>query len=71
MSNPMDSTVEVVVKSVYGNETVYPANPQAHHLAAIAGTKTLTEFTLRQAKAMGFTIQLKADTKSLDAILGA
>ena len=65
----MDNTiVEVKIKKVkdvlgrnHGNEQVYPANALAYHLAAIAGTVTLSQSTLCHAKAMGFTIKLKAD----------
>lgn len=40
-------TIRVQVKSVYGEDKFYPACPQAQMFADIAGTKTLTEATLR------------------------
>ena len=55
----MERTIEIEAKKVYGNQTIYPVNEQAKNLAAIAGTKTLTESTLRKAKAMGFEITIK------------
>jgi hypothetical protein len=52
----MSKEIVVRVETVYGNKTIYPVNDQAKRLAALAGTKTLTESTLRHAEAMGFKI---------------
>jgi hypothetical protein len=41
--------IEITVREVYGETKYYPANVAAHALAAIAGTKTLTKATVRQA----------------------
>ena len=49
-------TIKITVKSVYGNETIYPACERAQLFAEIAGTKTLTEPTLRRIKALGYEI---------------
>ena len=35
-------TIKVQIRNVYGNETVYPACPDAVKFAALCGTKTLT-----------------------------
>ena len=48
--------IQIHIKSVYGEEKAYPKNHAAQCLADIAGTKTLTHFTLRQALSMGCTI---------------
>jgi hypothetical protein len=53
-------TIKVQIKNVYGNETVYPACPDAVTFAAIAGTKTLTPDTLRLIARLGYEIQVEA-----------
>lgn len=50
----------VTIKNVYGKEMIYPANPVAQIFADIAGQKTLSRETLRHAKALGYTIEVKA-----------
>ena len=55
--NHMDNIIQIRVKDVYGKPTVYPVNIQAHRLAHLVGTKTLTHNALAGAEAMGFTIQ--------------
>ena len=49
--------IQVEVKNVYGNETVYPYCEQAKLFARIAGTKTLTVETLKSIKALGYEIE--------------
>ena len=58
----MENTILIQIKNIYGNEMIYPANQTAQHFANIAGTKTLSVNTLRNAKLLGFTI----DTKKAD-----
>ena len=48
----------VQVKSQYGQEVVHPVCQKAKAFAAIAGTRTLTEATIRQIKALGYSIAL-------------
>ena len=55
--------IVVIIKSVYGVEKVYPACENSRRFAEIAGTKTLTEHTLRQIKAMGILVEI-TDTKT-------
>ena len=50
------TTITVTVRRVYGNPVIYPACDQARQFARIAGTKTLTLDTLRQIRALGYTI---------------
>ena len=52
------TTIQVIIKSVYGQDKAYPANDAARTLAAIAGTSTLLGRTLRQALALGLTIEV-------------
>ena len=56
--------IMVEIKSVYGEEKVYPACKLAEGFAAIAGTKTLTEHTLRCIKQMGYRIEIKTPVRS-------
>jgi hypothetical protein len=55
----MKTIAIVEIREVYGNRTIYPVNEIALNLASIAGTKTLTEPTIRHAKALGFTFEVK------------
>lgn len=52
----MTNSIQIKIKSVYGNEMIYPVCAKAKALAAIAGTRTLTRNTLVQAERLGFTI---------------
>lgn len=58
-------TIEVRVKNVYGNESVYPVCERAKAFASIAGTSTLTSNTIRGIKSLGYIIQVIQDVKSL------
>ena len=49
-------TIEFKAKNVYGLVKYYPTNEAAECLAAIAGTKTLTEETLRLAEKIGLEV---------------
>jgi hypothetical protein len=64
----MNTTILVEVRQVYGCTKVYPMNDQAKRLAGIAGTATLTPYTLQQAEAMGFTVT-QVEQKPLKEIL--
>ena len=52
-------TITVQIKSVYGNETIYPVCAKAQALANLAGTKTLTPSAIAQIKALGFDVQIQ------------
>ena len=51
--------ISVSVKTVYGNETIYPECPRAKMFANIAGTKTLTRDTIRKVRALGYRVTVK------------
>jgi hypothetical protein len=55
--------IQVSVKSVYGNDTVYPVCEKAKLFADIAGTKTLTHATLCLIERMGYTIEQVSEAK--------
>ena len=52
----------VKIKSVYGNETVYPVCETAQTFAKMLNTKTLTREALRHIKALGYSVQIEAPT---------
>ena len=52
----MNNQVTVEIKSVYGNETIYPVCEQAKFFARLAGTKTLTRGAINLIKAQGYTV---------------
>jgi hypothetical protein len=53
----METVLKVEIRSVYGEDKVYPVNNQAQMLANIAGTTTLTTKTLLLAGKMGFRVE--------------
>jgi hypothetical protein len=63
--------IQVKAKSVYGATLFYPANTAACHLAAIAGSKTLTLTVLRHAKDMGATVLIDGEQTLRDLLAAA
>jgi hypothetical protein len=55
----MELNATVLIKDIYGKQTIYPTNKVAHLLAEIAGTKTLTQRTIDTAKEMGITFEVE------------
>ena len=49
-------TLTVRTRDVYGVRTFYPADDTARAFARIAGTKTLTLATIREAQKLGYHI---------------
>lgn len=49
-------TIQVYIKSVYGNELVYPHCEQAKLMAKLAKTSTLTPKDIAIIKSMGYAI---------------
>ena len=56
MSRP---SIIVKIKEVYGERKVYPVCCYAEEFARIAGTKTLTDSTIKSIRALGFDIVLE------------
>lgn len=50
--------VEVQIKSVYGNELVYPVNENACKFAKLIGKKTLSSKDIEIIYSLGFTIKV-------------
>ena len=55
-------TITVRVTNSYGRQLVYPVCRSASVFAKIAGTKTLGSDTIAAIKALGFEIQIQAQT---------
>ena len=52
-------TIYVKIKSVYGKDKYYPCCSKGKAFAKIAGTKTLTEETIKQIQNIGFTVKVE------------
>lgn len=67
----MTLELQVIVRSNYGAPQIYPANDAGRLFAQIAGTKTLTLFTLAKAKELGYRIvQVEDPTQQLIFVPG-
>lgn len=49
--------VLVMVRNVYGNELIYPANDTAKTFAALIGKKTLDRNDFRLIRLLGFDVE--------------
>jgi hypothetical protein len=54
-------TIVVKIKSVYGNERIYPVN-FIQELEGLTGQKTLSRKHVELLKTLGFTIEVQNDT---------
>ena len=61
----MNKVLLVTIKNVYGTEMIYPVNDAAHIFANIARQKTLSRETLKNAKALGYDVQVMQPTLEL------
>lgn len=50
--------IQVTIKSVYGNECIYPACGIAKWLCELAETKTFTDRAIRICKALGYQFEV-------------
>lgn len=57
--------LKVIIKNVYGNETIYPACDQSRLFAELAKQKTLTHREIRIIKELGYTIEVVSEKISL------
>jgi hypothetical protein len=51
--------ITVKVKQVYGVDNIYPVCPQAHLLARLANTKTLTRDSIKTIKDLGYEVKIE------------
>lgn len=49
----------VEIKSVYGNELIYPACDTSRVLCRLMGKKTLSDNDVKQLKSIGYTFKVK------------
>lgn len=64
--------IQVFSRSVYGRETLYPANEVAKALAEIAGTKTLAPAVINLAKTkLGYAVEVVQEQTTLVKELAA
>ena len=55
-------SVTVKIRNVYGEDKIYPVSDKAKLFANIAGTKTLTDYTIAKIKELGYTINVAQQT---------
>lgn len=56
--------ITVLIKSVYGNELIYPVSDNAKLLADLTGKKTLTKEALATIKKLGYEVEVQAQELS-------
>lgn len=52
--------IQVTIKTVYGNETIYPACKKAEAFAKMLGQRTLTRTNIASIKEIGFEVEVVA-----------
>ena len=52
--------ITVQIKTVYGNDLIYPACAQAQLFAKMLGTKSLTEQAISYIKQLGYKVIVKS-----------
>lgn len=57
--------IQVQVKTIYGNKTIYPICEKAKIFAAMVGQKTLTMQDVEHIKKLGYTVEVKQDITTL------
>lgn len=54
-------TLKIKTKNVFGRDLFYPVCQLSQKLAEFQGSKSFTEFDLKQLKNMGFKLEFVAD----------
>ncbi len=55
-------TITVRITNNFGNRAVYPVCDTAQKLAELIGTKTFTDRAISQIKALGYSIEVEAQS---------
>lgn len=55
------NTITVSIKSVYGNQTIYPICDKARIFATMLGQKTLTAHDIANIKRLGFSVKVQVE----------
>ena len=58
-------TILVTIKNNYGTEAIYPVCEKGIAFASLAGKKTLSRNDIALIKSLGFSVEVKQETKSL------
>lgn len=58
--------ITVQVRSVYGNDLVYPADDTAIQFARLVNAKTFNAFQLRTIKALGYSVHVASGRLPFD-----
>lgn len=53
--------VQLLTKTVYGNQTFYPMNDAAKTFSALTGKKTLNAADIKKIQSLGFNIKFYAE----------
>ena len=61
----MKKILLVEIKTVYGNETIYPANDTAQVFADLVGTKTLSRMKLALIQGLGYEVEVKPQSLAI------
>ena len=61
----MEKHIFVVVKNVYGRDTIYPHCDKAKFFAELAGTTTLTATAIAAIKRHGYTARVHPSMETL------
>ena len=56
--------ITVTIRSIYGNEVIYPACDKSQAFASIAGTRTITHQVIKQIKALGYEVRVEQNHPS-------
>lgn len=54
----MNNEIQVEIKTIYGEERIYPACHTSHLLAEMLNQRTLTRKNIEKIKGMGFTVSV-------------
>jgi hypothetical protein len=57
-----DLSITVQIKSVYGDERIYPICEKAKAFASLTGCKTLTRVAIGHIKALGYVVNVQTTT---------
>ncbi len=61
----MEKKLQVIIKSVYGNDLIYPACDTSKLITELTGTKTLVPHQIKILKKNGFNIEVITERASL------
>ena len=57
--------INVRIVSQYGQQRIFPDCPTAELFCSIAGSKTLTDGAIRDIKALGYSVNVVQDVRTL------